>query len=193
MKGLPVLLVVFFVASLAIAAERETATAPLAAAAAGGALGATAPGAGGGFTVQSWYFRWTVVARGVKAFAIEKTDKGVRTVLIGQIDSIWIPPASAREIGDVLAKTDDYAKKLQARAAALKDKTEPVLETVPTKDCTVTFRVNPTYGFVVSIRHAEGQANVASVLIDQADADALYPAMQKAEAMAAYIDKKINP
>jgi len=161
-----------------------------------GAPVATAPAtsaAADEFVVQTWYFRWTVATNGTKSFGIEKTNKGVRAVVIGQIESLFLSPKAAHEIGDVLAQTDEYARKLAAKKAALTDKLEEVSETVKTAEHTIVFRIDSTYGFLVSVRSMDGGATVASVLLDQKDANAFSASMQKAEAMAAYIDRKVKP
>jgi prophage DNA circulation protein len=100
------------------------------------------------------------------------------------MDSLSIVPKDAEPIGVVLAKVDDYWKKMKGGDT-------DVRESVEAGRYVVTFWNSPKYGFSVSVREA-GRFAMSSVSLNRDAAKLFAPHMQKAQKMGAFVDGKIT-
>ena len=144
------------------------------------------PGNVGGeedFSIDSYEFEWKVATVGDANLKIVKTDETTRVSISTNNGSLRLSPDAAAQIGNALAKTAEMAKKLKGTS----DKSEKV----KAGDYVVDFSTSADGRFSAYVSRP-GQV-FQSVMLDRETAIAFSPHLKKSKAMAAYVDKKINP
>jgi prophage DNA circulation protein len=136
------------------------------------------------FTVEEYDFEWIVAKSGDAKLSVEKTQEATVIRLSHGMNSLSMVAKDAEAVGAVLAKTDDYWKKM-------KGSDKDVRESVEGGKHVVTFWNSPKYGFSVSVREA-GSFAMSSVSLKRDEAKLFAPHMQKAQKMAAFVDRKIT-
>jgi hypothetical protein len=139
------------------------------------------------FIIEKFDFEWIVVESGEAKLIVNKTHETTSIILRGggmMGNSLRFSPADTEAIGKALADVDKYFAKMRN---AEKD----VDEKVEVGAYRVTFGFEMKYGFHVYVAPKE-QFSMSSVSLDRSQAKAFAPHMQKAKAMAAYVDKKVK-
>lgn len=138
------------------------------------------------FAVENFDFDWTVVKSGEAELQVHKdAEKTVIVLREGGVarDSLWLTPADAEAIGKALEGVDSaYTAMRASKEEASKD--------VAVASHVVTFRYSKQYGFSVTVRSKE-RLSLSSISLNREAAKAFTPHLQKAKAMAAFVDKKI--
>lgn len=105
------------------------------------------------YVIDDYSFTWTVASHGEASLLIQKESDKLRVILhkkIGiSLESIYLLPTEAKEIGPILAKATEFYKKQ-------KETSSDVSEDETVGDYVVTFRTSLKYGFSVSIRKSKG-------------------------------------
>jgi hypothetical protein len=118
------------------------------------------------FTVEEYDFEWIVAKSGDAKLSVEKTQEATVIRLSHDMHSLSMVAKDAEAVGAVLAKTDDYWKKMRGS-----DK--DVRERVEAGKHVVTFWNSPKYGFSVSVREA-GSFAMSSVSLKRDEAKKLF-------------------
>lgn len=139
------------------------------------------------FVIEPYEFTWTVAQTGDVELRIEKTED---TLLVGIMDThmhqyLSLRPASAEQIGQVLGKADEYYRRMRGSP-------EDVRETVKAGKCEVSFWNSPQYGFSVSVK-PQGLFAMTRVSLERKQALQLAPHLLKAQRMAEFVDRRVNP
>lgn len=137
------------------------------------------------FTISDWEFEWKIIKGDDAALSIVKTQEVTRVTLRARMDSLWLAPKEAEEVGAALARTDEYWAKL-------KGSEQDVSEDVKAGKHSVTFRMSTKYGFSVTVAE-EGRFMAGRVGLSRDQAKTFAPHLQTAVKMAAFVDRKVNP
>jgi len=135
------------------------------------------------FTIQEYNFEWIVAKSGDAKLRVEKTQDATVIRLSNDMDTLAMVPKDAEAVGAVLAKVDEYWKKM-------KGSDKDMWESVEAGKYVVTFWNSPKYGFSVSVKAAKHFA-LSSVSLKRDEAKLFAPHMQKAQKMAAFVDRRI--
>ncbi len=139
------------------------------------------------FVIEEYDFLWTVAKSGEASLIMRKTHETTRVVIrSGGImgDSLYVLPADAEAIGKALTDVDEYFERMR-------NSEDDVTEQVDAGNYRVAFRFSRQHGFSVWIRSTE-RFSMTSLSLDRSQAKGLAPHLQKAEAMAAFVDKKVQ-
>jgi len=139
------------------------------------------------FVIKDYIFTWYVVNEGTAKMEIQKSPEGLSVILktIGPLTTLSIPPSQAKMIGEVLKKTEAYYRE-QEKSDDLKSS-----KTIRSGRYKVTFSSKQGSNFVVEI--AESKVLGSAVLWSKDTALKLGKYLVKAEAIAAFADKRIRP
>jgi hypothetical protein len=139
------------------------------------------------FVIKDYIFTWYVVNEGTAKMEIQKSPEGLSVILktIGPLTTLSIPPSQAKMIGEVLKKTEAYYRE-QEKSDDLKSS-----KTIRSGRYKVTFSSKQGSNFVVEI--AESKVFGSAVLWSKDTALKLGKYLRKAEAIAAFADKRIRP
>ncbi len=139
------------------------------------------------FVIKDYIFTWYVVNEGTAKMEIQKSPEGLSVILktIGPLTTLSIPPSQAKMIGEVLKKKEDYYRE-QEKSDDLKSS-----KTIRSGRYKVTFSSKQGSNFVVEI--AESKVLGSAVLWSKDTALKLGKYLVKAEAIAAFADKRITP
>ncbi|MBW1867877.1 MAG: hypothetical protein JRF52_05040 [Deltaproteobacteria bacterium] len=139
------------------------------------------------FVIKDYIFTWYVVNEGTAKMEIQKSPEGLSVILktIGPLTTLSIPPSQAKMIGEVLKKTEAYYRE-QEKSDDLKSS-----KTIRSGRYKVTFSSKQGSNFVVEI--AESKVLGSAVLWSKDTALKLGKYLRKAEAIAAFADKRIRP
>ena len=140
------------------------------------------------FVIKDYIFTWYVADEGNAKMEIQKSPEGLAVILkspVGPLTTLSIPPSQAKMIGEVLKKTEDYYNE-QKKSEDLKSS-----KTIPSGNYKVTFSSKQGSNFVVEI--AESKVFGSAVLWSKDAALKLGKYLSKAEAIAAFADKRIRP
>ena len=140
------------------------------------------------FKITAYVFTWEARATTAVTMNIQKDPNGVWVVLKsagGSAATIAFSPSQAKALSAVLAKAPQYQKEY---SGSVSDKAE----TVPAGDIFVTFS-SGRKGSNFKVRVHNKRIITAAALMDQEDAVRLSDHLLEAEAMAAHVDKIIQP
>jgi prophage DNA circulation protein len=137
------------------------------------------------FTIEEYDFQWTVAKSGDAKLRVEKTQEATVIRLSNDMNWLTMVPKDAEAVGAVLAKVDEYWQKM-------KGSDKDMRESVEASKHVVTFWNSPEYGFSVSVKES-GRFAMSSVSLKRDEAKLVAPHMQKAQKMAAFVDRKIAP
>lgn len=140
------------------------------------------------FVIKDYLFTWHIIEAGDVTMDIQKSPQGLAVILRslgGPLATLTVRPSQAKEIGEILKKTDDYYKE-QKKSDDLKSS-----RTVSAGDYRITFSSKQGSSFVATI--AEAKAFGAAVLLDKDSAVTIGDYLRKAPEMAAFVDDRIKP
>lgn len=134
--------------------------------------------------IKEYRFEWKLIESENFSVSMIKTQDATSMMIYGRIDSLRLTPKEAEAIGVVLGQVDAMATKLKGDT----DKSE----VVKAGDYNVSFDYSAKYGFTAYIRDGKGIIR-ASVGLSQKQANDARAFMVQATALAAAVDKKVNP
>ena len=139
------------------------------------------------FVIKDYIFTWYVVNEGTAKMEIQKSPEGIAVILKTPcpLTTLSIPPSQAKMIGELLKKTQNYYIE-QKKSDDLKSS-----KTIRSGSYKVTFSSEQGSNFVVEI--AESKVFGSAVLWSKDAALKFGKYLRKAEAMAAFADKRIRP
>ena len=140
------------------------------------------------FVIKDYLFTWHIAKVGEVTMDIQKSPEGTAVVLRslgGPLATLLIPPSQAKEIGELLNKTEDYYSE-QKKSEDMKSS-----KTVFTGNYRVTFSSKQGSSFVASI--AEFKVLGAAVLLGKDPAVEIGTYLRKAPEMAALVNDRIKP
>jgi hypothetical protein len=140
------------------------------------------------FVIKDYIFTWYIGDAGNATIEIQKSPKGLAVILKslgGPLATLSIPPSQANMIGEALKKTEDYYEE-QKKSDDLKSS-----KIVPAGNYKITFSSKQGSSFVAEI--SESKAFGAAVLLSKEAALKIGRYLRKAEAMTAFVDKRIRP
>jgi hypothetical protein len=135
-------------------------------------------------SIDSYRFAWHVIETDGMRFEIQKSESGTRAVISKLIgDALRMAPRDAEEVARVLARTDEFYKKLGRNEQAA-----PIVA----GGVEVKFmRTDET--FQVKLAEAQPRALIAhTIFLDRAQAKALAKTMRRTVKMAAFVDEKVR-
>ena len=137
--------------------------------------------------IKDYIFTWYVVDEGTAKMEIQKSPEGLKVILktLGPLSTLSIPPSQAKMIGEVLKKTEDYYRE-QKKSDDMKSS-----KTIRSSSYKITFSSKQGSNFIVEI--AESKVFGSAVLWSKDAALKIGKYLRKAEAMAAFVDKRIRP
>jgi hypothetical protein len=139
------------------------------------------------FVIEKFDFDWIVVESGEGQLIVNKTHETTRITLRegGMMgDSLWLLPTDAETIGKALVDVDKYFAKMR-------NAKQDVQESIDAGNYNVTFSFSEKIGFRVYVMSKE-QFSMSSLSLDRSQAKAFSPHLQKAKAMAAFLERKIK-
>lgn len=134
--------------------------------------------------IDNFYFVWTLAESGDAKFQIYKDGDSTRAVLADRFHNLKIKPQDAESIAKVLARTEDFYKKLGGGA----EKSEAVVA----GEFEINFRNTDKGKFYISVSEKKGSIMNRPVALDRAQAKALAKPMQRAVKAAALVDQKVK-
>ena len=140
------------------------------------------------FAIKDYIFTWYVANDGTSSVEIQKSPEGLSVILKsmgGPLTTLYVPPTQAQMIGEVLRKTEDYYRE-QKESDDLKSS-----RTIRSGIYKITFSSRQGSSFTVEI--AETKVFGSAALWSKDTALKLGKYLRKAEAMAAFADKRIRP
>ena len=140
------------------------------------------------FAIKDYIFTWYVANEGTSKIEIQKSPEGLSVILRslgGPLTTLSIPPSQAKMIGEVLKKTEDYYRE-QEKSDDMKSS-----KTIRSGSYKVTFSSKQGSNFVVEI--SESKVFGSAVLWSKDTALKLGKYLRKAEAIAAFANKRIRP
>jgi len=142
----------------------------------------------GSYVIKGYTFTWHVISIGSAKMEIQKTPKGLQVILGslgGVLATLSLAPSQAKAIGEVLKKTEDYYEE-QSKSDDRKSD-----DTIEADKCKVTFSSKQGRDFQIAIR--EAKIFSPEVLLSRSEAVVIGQYLRKAEKMAAFMDKRIQP
>ncbi len=140
------------------------------------------------FVIKDYIFTWYIADAGDATIEIQKSPTNLAVILKslgGPLATLSIPPSQAKMIGDALKKTEDYYNE-QKKSDDWKSS-----KTVSAGNYKITFSSKQGSSFVAEI--AESKTFGSAVLLSKEAALKIGKYLRKAEAMAAFADKRIRP
>ena len=140
------------------------------------------------FVIKDYTFTWRVAETGHVKMAIQKQRGGIDVILRsmgGRLATLFLLPSQAKAIGEVLTKAEYYYSK-HKKSKDLESK-----DTVPVGEYQVTF--SSSQGEDFEIRVNKPKIFSAAVLLTKEEALRICEYLKKAEEMAAFVDKRIEP
>ena len=141
----------------------------------------------GEFLIDKFDLEWIIAESGKAKLIVNKTHATTKIIIRSGVfggDSIWLLPAEAEAVGKALTNVDRYFAKMRNAA-------KDVSEEVVAGNYEVTFRFSQKYGFSIYVKPT-GRFAITTLSLERTQAKLFGPHLQKAKAMAAFLNKKVR-